>query len=130
MAPVKHVIGVYAARSGGNWFLARSSSSRRARFTDSESLKTLAMSASRNTTLVPALYCSWCFPRTPREKSYSGLISSPLAGLPRLIVSPFLRRGLSRANEADTPLTLSIRYDQEAPRFGASYAHESELFSE
>src|SRR5258708_2840517 len=55
-------------------------------------------------------------------------MSSPLAGLPRLIVSPFLRRGLSRANEAHTPLTLSIRHDQESPRFGASYAHESELF--
>ena len=44
----------HAARSGGNWFLARSRRRRRARFTDSESLKTLAMSGSRNTTLVPA----------------------------------------------------------------------------
>lgn len=56
--------------------LAIERSARRASFTDLESGKAWVNSGSRSTTLVPARYRSTYLPRTPAEKSYSGLIST------------------------------------------------------
>jgi hypothetical protein len=88
---------------------------RSALFTDAESGNASRRSGSKKTTLVPPLNASWCLPRTPPEKSYSGRMSSASGRrVCGFIALAFLRGCLSRIDYSNTTIPLSVRHDKQA----------------
>lgn len=96
-----------------------SARTRRASFTALEVGKTLAMSRSSTTILVPLANRGKYLPRTPPEKSYSGLICSTLTFF---IADSFAANRRPRINDTDSLLSICVRNDHQVP--GGSDANE------
>ena len=118
--------GIVHARLRVSARAAIATSARSASFTDFESGKASANSGSRSTTLVPRRYLSTYLPRTPPEKSYSGLISRVrrLEGGFFIGVSLMLRRRAC-ADQADALSSNSMNYNQQTSLAGHSDDYEA-----
>jgi hypothetical protein len=110
--------------------VAIESSARSASFTDLESGNARLNSGSRSTTLVPARYRSTYLPRTPPEKSYSGLISTATR-LERgfFLVFPAFMPCRGASTDQSRPLSShSMNYYQEPPLAGHPDGYKALLY--